>query len=83
MKREYQKPIVVFENFELCQAIAATCGMVTNSSQGVCGYLPPRDPSGLPVFIDGVSGCVRKENDGDYNGVCYHVPVDSQNLFSS
>lgn len=81
MKKEYSKPVVVFENFSLSTSIAANCEFKTNllNAEEQCGY-PIR---GSVVFMTGIAGCKRIEDDGDYNGVCYHVPHVDFNLFNS
>lgn len=83
MKREYTKPIIVFENFSMSTNIAAGCEHITNNHvENVCGYLDQRDPTKIRVFMVGIQGCVRTEPDG-YNGVCYHNPSETYNLFNS
>ena len=83
MKREYKKPIVVFENFCMSTNIAAGCTLIVNTpTENVCGYLDLRDPTGTAVFVAGINGCFRTEPDG-YNGICYHNPSDPNNLFAS
>lgn len=69
MKKEYKKPIIVFENFSLSTSIAAGCSVPSDSPDlyipGInkfaftldCGY----DVTG------GVGG------DTQYEGICYHV----------
>ncbi len=84
MKKLYSKPEIIFEDFTLSENIAGNCGtIVNNSSENVCGYLADRDPTAQAVFMSTISGCVRFEDDGDYNGICYHVPIDANNLFNS
>ena len=84
MKKTYMKPEIMFESFTLCTNIAAGCQfIVSNSSEGVCGYLDERDPTQTPVFTSKISGCKRHEADGGLNGICYHVPTDTSDLFNS
>ncbi len=83
MKREYTKPLIMFEDFSLSTNIAAGCGLKTqlpspNMEYG-CGY----QIRGAVVFITEANGCTYVEADGDYNGICYHVPTDDNNLFNS
>lgn len=83
MKRKYTKPFIVFEDFCLSTNIAAGCDQTINtSSVDVCGYLDPRDPSGKYVFTTLITGCQRTQPDG-YNGICYHNPSETTNLFNS
>ena len=82
MKKNYSKPDIVFDNFSLCSSIAVGCARPTNTpSQGAC----PLVIGGRPLFIDGVAACRFKTEDGNplYDGLCYHVPTDSTNLFNS
>ena len=88
MKKEYCKPIVVFENFSMSTNIAGTCDrIVNNPTQGTCG-IPGSAPDMnlfsanvgkdcqiLDEFFDG--------NDGKYDGFCYHVPEGGPSLFNS
>ena len=82
MKREYKKPMVVFEDFSLSANIAAGCEVKTHvPSNGICGYTP--EGAAYAVFMTGISGCDRKYDTGLYNGICYHVPAENNNLFNS
>lgn len=80
MKKEYVKPIVVFEDFSMSKNIAAGCELDTPlpSSVDGCGY-PTR---GGNVFLEGTQ-CDVYPQDGMYNGFCYHVPYENNNLFNS
>ncbi len=86
MKKEYSKPIVVFESFSMSTNIAGDCEHKTNlPSPGTsfgCGY-PIR---GGVVFMSETSGCTYTEGgaeNGSYNGICYQVPNENSNLFNS
>lgn len=83
MKRAYVKPQILFENFALSTNIASGCTAISDMhSSGTCGY----DFSGLMVFLYGVSGCGDVEIDaniGEFNGICYHVPIETSSLFNS
>lgn len=82
MKREYSRPDIIFEDFSLSAAIAAGCGEKTNTpSQYSCGL--DFGPGGM-VFTQDVSGCTIQVGDnGEYNGLCYHVFCDESRLFNS
>lgn len=82
MKKVYSKPQILFESFTLSANIAAGCEVKTNTpSQYQCAY--GEDDFGQPIFVEGVTACVSKPQGGDYNGICYHNPYDSNNLFNS
>lgn len=79
MKKTYSKPQIVFDSFELSQSIAVGCEYISHHTEDTCAY-----ESALGnVFLEGVAACERKEVDGGNNGICYHVPADNSNLFSS
>ena len=84
MKREYAKPIVVFENFTLSTNIASGCEVKTNlHSKGGCGWIPSDRWTGGPIFTDASTNCQVTPANSDYDGLCYHVPTESYNLFNS
>lgn len=84
MKKAYTKPEIIFESFVLNTNIAGDCQVIVNTqTEGQCGYLPDRDPTGIHIFTEGIGGCVRTEADDGNNGVCYHVPGDAPDLFNS
>ena len=82
MKKKYEKPIFVFEDFSLNTSIAGDCGLKTDTpSRGECAYILR---SGHHVFFSSMADiCTKVEDDGDYNGICYHVPLEASNLFNS
>lgn len=82
MKKTYTKPDIMFDSFSLCSSIAAGCARpIGNQSQGNC----PLMVSGNPHFLSSVTVCWTVIEDGSpqYDGICYHVPTDSTNLFNS
>lgn len=82
MKKTYAKPEIMFEDFSLSNAITAGCEKPTNlPSWNQCGL----DFSGLMVFMTGMTGCedVQISENGDFDGICYHTPTESNNLFTS
>lgn len=81
MKKKYSKPLITYEDFCLSENIAGNCEVKTwTPAQYQCPYLT-RD--GHQVFVTPILGCTTKEADGEYNGVCYHVPVANHTLFNS
>ena len=89
MKKAYTKPQIMFEDFSLSTSIALGCEFESynNAGQGECGYFDGSTPA--PVFVQsGVGGCVygapnKQWGEGDYNKVCYDIPSESYNLFTS
>lgn len=84
MKKIYSKPQIVFDSFELSQSIAAGCEYKSNHAYGSCA-LDVDEPgwNTTTLFVSGVGDCSTKTQDGVYNGICYHVPTDDKNVFSS
>lgn len=89
MKKNYNKPEIMFEDFSLSNNIAAGCEFEANSAQDMCGYV--LGITNQVVFISKETGCTYTENvvsdsTGYYyqgaNKICYHVP-DASNLFNS
>lgn len=81
MKKAYSKPQILFEDFTLSTNIAAGCEVrVEGHSSGTCGY---KMGGGIVVFVSAETGCNTHEPDGDLNGLCYHVPIETNNLFNS
>ena len=81
MKKSYVKPQVFFEDFQLSASIAAGCEYTTNHAMNVCTY---EIAGGRNVFIDASTNCRDVTvPEGQYGNVCYHVPADTSNLFTS
>lgn len=78
MKKEYKKPELFFDSFELSESIAAVCEFKTGHAQNVCAYYA----GGRAIFVDGVIACETITQDG-YSGLCYHVPNETSNIFTS
>lgn len=75
MKKQYEKPRIVFEGFELSQSIAAGCSLISN-------FLP------YACSIDiGIGNVYTEDNCEDTPGpgddICYDVPDGSNVVFSS
>lgn len=81
MKKKYEKPIFVFEDFSLNTSIAGDCDHDTAlQTQGDCGL----EFGGDIIFLVGVTGCADQyETDDGTSGICYHNPTDTQKLFVS
>lgn len=83
MKKEYTKPLIVFDSFTLSTNIAANCDRhVSTMTQGICGVAGSFP--GLYLFVSGVGGCSIRDPDGiTDDGYCYHVPDVNRQLFHS
>lgn len=69
MKKQYVKPELYFENFELSTSIAACENNPGTHAQNVCGITIPGVEG--KVFSEDITGCERTGTDGP-NSICYH-----------
>ena len=82
MKKIYSKPEIMFESFTLSENIAGDCAEPTGTpSEMQCAYGEDTD-LGVAIFMDEITACIFKRPDGD-NGICYHIPTETNNLFNS
>lgn len=85
MKKVYEKPEILFESFSLSTNIAGDCEApyVGNPSKGNCGVSTSAPQ--ITIFTSDPNVCTIPDSDGDdmYNGLCYHVPTEYNNLFNS
>lgn len=86
MKKCYEAPVIHFEDFSLNMSIAGNCEAITsnpNQAQS-CAYIYEDERGGSQkVFLENITGCDYKPQGGNYNGLCYHVPTESNNVFNS
>lgn len=85
MKKIYTKPEIYFESFSLSTSIAANCDKIISlPSQFACG-IPDDNGLGMNVFSPGPSSdCVLPgDSNKEYDGFCYHVPTEVNQLFNS
>ncbi len=88
MKKKYIKPQIIIENFSLSTTIAGDCeSIVSNPSKGTCAIV---GSGGMTIFDGGVANNACKftpEGMGspkdEWDGFCYHVPTEYNNLFNS
>lgn len=77
MKKQYVKPELYFENFELSTTVATGCSIIVNQADTNCTI----DIPGIgKIFI--TDPCMTTEV-ADNDKICYHVLFDSNKLFSS
>ena len=85
MKKTYSKPDIAFESFSLSTSIAGNCEIKTDTkADGECGY--PIEGVGWIFLMEMIGGCqikITEDHSMNYNGFCYHVPIESHNLFNS
>lgn len=87
MKKVYTAPEILFESFTMSTNIAAGCeAIIDTQSQGNCGI----EFGSQVIFVGAFTGCSENNgdvtvegDDGSWNGICYHVPVESNTLFNS
>ena len=82
MKKEYQKPEIAFSSFELSESIAAGCEFISNAAYETCAlYVSESEDI---VFNRSVNNlCAREPAPGYNDFICYDVPSESNNVFSS
>lgn len=89
MKKEYSKPDIIFESFSLSTSITAGCEVKPSNFTVDCGV---KWSKGVYIFTEDVQGCTTKVLNGNLtlnfvddenNGLCYHNPSDSFNVFNS
>lgn len=76
MKREYVKPNLSFESFEMSSNIATGCGNAQHYSEMTCDT---QLGAGMVYFVDNNS-CEYTPED---NGMCYQIPTEDTRLFAS
>lgn len=79
MKKAYEKPDIIFENFSLSTNIAAGCEKIATSGDG-CGF-----QFGDYIVFKSGSECTYPVTEGNnmFNNICYHNPSADSNLFNS
>ena len=86
MKKTYSKPHIVIEKFTLNTSIASNCEKpFTLFEQFACG-VPDDNGYGDIIFSFDVASNCTVEGIGDkhiYDGFCYHVPSETNQLFAS
>lgn len=79
--KSYVSPIVSFESFELSSTYASGCEYKTGHNVNACVYVLV---GGRNVFVNSGTNCHDiTAPGGEYGAVCYQVPSDQNNLFTS
>lgn len=80
MKKKYVKPLIIIEDFQLCESIATVgCELKANQYRDACAYYD--EESGMTLFAEPLDVCVQEPADNDE--YCYHIPNESWNIFAS
>lgn len=81
MKKKYVKPHIFFDNFSLSEGIAGNCeGIVNNPTKGICAVVGTGD---INMFDGNMEACDFTTDEDAWDGFCYHVPTEYNNLFNS
>lgn len=85
MKANYEKPMILFESFELNQSIATNCGesaigQTNHYTKSTCGFIWG---SGTIWTADNTGCDVAAGEDDDVLGYCYNTPTPGMQIFSS
>lgn len=79
MKKAYTAPKIYYESFALSTSISAGCEGIANLSEGQCTVTVP--DLGIEIFtIDLVCQVTAPGTD---DTICFHVPADWNNVYSS
>lgn len=84
MKKTYVKPEIMFEDFSLNNSITVGCEKISQQTENACAYVVETEYGTFKVFTSALTGiCDTFKADGDYKGICYHVPSSANNVFTS
>ena len=81
MRKRYQKPALRYESFRLSQSIASGCEGIANFAENQCSVTLTGPGYSLTLFHDSQICVDSPPNPDDY--LCYHVPSENNNVFSS
>lgn len=80
MKKKYESPKIFFESFKLSSSIAAGCEVL--STPAVAFVCPVNDPEiGGTIFMS--EDICDFTSPSIYDKICYDVPLENHNVFSS
>lgn len=78
MKKNYVRPAIIFDSFELAENIASCELISSNQGRYECPALDPE--SGLQIFSS-IGPCTTTPLDGEQ--ICYEIPLETFNIFVS
>ena len=82
MKKNYEKPIFLFHDFEVSHNISAGCELISNHAENVCAIYT-KEPGWEDVSVFAIEGgCMTPPANGD-DKPCYHIPSETYNVFTS
>ena len=81
MKKEYRKPELWYEDFQLAQSIASGCEGIANFQEGMCAVSLKGEGYDLLLFVD--PNVCRDVPPNPDDLLCYHAPSEHNNVFSS
>jgi hypothetical protein len=83
MKKTYEKPDIMYENFSMSTNIAAGCEEKANYGEYICGV--KWGEGAFTLFTDAIFACKTKvvDGSGEYDSLCYHNPTSENNVFIS
>jgi len=89
MKKQYSKPGILIESFNISQNISSGCnstpggsslGHVNHWSKTTCGW----QSGNLSWWLEGNTKCIIPlGEEDDINGICYNNPSGGNTIFSS
>lgn len=82
--KNYVKPVLYFESFELTQHIAGNCELKLNATENACvaSFIPDKTTGAISgVTIYNVDGCLVGPD--KYDGFCYYGSANGFNLTNS
>lgn len=85
VKKSYNKPEIYFESFSLSTSIASGCEVpFTLAAKNICG-IPDENGTGERIFDTSITSTCTTSGTGieKFDGFCYHIPTETNNLFKS
>ena len=82
MKKSYLKPQIVFDSFMLSESIATHCTAISHQAEKMCAVQLSGSFGDMSLFYSEVPGCTTT-TPSLLDTVCYDVPNDTRNVFSS
>ena len=81
-KKAYKRPELYYESFTLSQNIASSCEGIALFNENICGVKVDMMDIEMIIYGNGNGACEFQPPNPE-NLICYHVPSDANNVFSS